>query len=115
MRARSMSQAPASLSQNPDVRYLGKLLGDVIRAYGGQDLFQRIENIRASSVDRHRGLDRARVEGPNLRALTPEQTLSFVRSFMLFSMLANLAEDRQASANESAVDLAAALSRLAAE
>jgi phosphoenolpyruvate carboxylase len=110
-----MSQAPTAISQNPDVRYLGKLLGDVIRAYGGQDLFQRIESIRASSVDRHRGLDRARVEGPDLRALTPEETLSFVRSFMLFSMLANLAEDRQAGQNETTVDLAGALSRLAAQ
>jgi phosphoenolpyruvate carboxylase len=110
-----MSQAPAAISQNPDVRYLGKLLGDVIRAYGGQDLFQRIENIRASSVDRHRGLEQARVEQPDLRALTPEEMLSFVRSFMLFSMLANLAEDRQAGASETSVDLAGALSRLAAQ
>ena len=47
-----MSQAPTAISQNPDVRYLGKLLGDVIRAYGGQDLFQRIESIRASSLGR---------------------------------------------------------------
>ncbi len=44
------------IAQNADIRYLGKLLGDVIRAYGGQELFQRIENIRASSVDRHRGI-----------------------------------------------------------
>jgi phosphoenolpyruvate carboxylase len=40
-----------SISQNADIRYLGKLLGDVIRAYGGQPLFERIERIaRARSI-----------------------------------------------------------------
>jgi phosphoenolpyruvate carboxylase len=102
----------AAISQNPDVRYLGKLLGDVIRAHGGRELFQRIENIRASSVDRHRGLSGARVPDPGLDALSLDETLAFTRSFMLFSMLANLAEDRQTDASDKGVDLAAALTRL---
>jgi phosphoenolpyruvate carboxylase len=42
-----MTPVPSTISQNADVRFLGKLLGDVIRAYGGQALFQRIEAIRA--------------------------------------------------------------------
>jgi phosphoenolpyruvate carboxylase len=102
------------ITQNPDIRYLGKLLGDVIRAYGGQGLFERIENIRASSVDRHRGIaedDAALTRG--LEALTLDDMLAFVRSFMLFSMLANLAEDRQGKLNESGSDVATALRRLA--
>ena len=103
------------LSQNPDIRYLGKLLGDVIRAYGGTALFERIERIRASSVDRHRGLAEARVRDAELQALSLEDTLAFVRSFMLFSMLANLAEDRQSGASESGADLAGALGRLEAQ
>ncbi len=37
------------ITQNADIRYLGKLLGDVIRAYGGPELFERIEYIRARS------------------------------------------------------------------
>jgi phosphoenolpyruvate carboxylase len=100
------------ISQNPDIRYLGKLLGDVIRAYGGQELFQRIEDIRASSVDRHRGLSGARVVDPGLKALSLEETLAFVRSFMLFSMLANLAEDRHSGTQSAADDLAAAATQL---
>ena len=108
-----MSSSPP-LTQNPDVRYLGKLLGDVIRAYGGPGLFQRIEDIRASSVDRHRGRE-SRVREPDLKALTPDETLSFVRSFMLFSMLANLAEDRQAGGAAAAMDLATVIARLEAE
>jgi phosphoenolpyruvate carboxylase len=42
-----MTPVPSTISQNADVRFLGKLLGDVIRTYGGQALFQRIEAIRA--------------------------------------------------------------------
>ena len=75
----------------------------MIRAYGGEALFERIENIRAASVDRYRGIDRDATDGPDhgLEALGLDDTLAFVRSFMLFSMLANLAEDRQGGLNES--------------
>ena len=54
-----MTPAAKPITQNADIRYLGKLLGDVIRAYGGVELFERIEYIRARSVDRHRGLSDA--------------------------------------------------------
>lgn len=101
-----------TVTQNADIRYLGKLLGDVIRAYGGQELFQRIENIRASSVDRHRGIADETALTRGLEALNLDDTLSFVRGFMLFSMLANLAEDRQGKLNESGSDVATALQQL---
>ena len=101
------------ITQNADIRYLGKLLGDVIRAYGGVELFERIENIRARSVDRHRGLADGAAMDRGLEALSLDDTLAFVRSFMLFSMLANLAEDRQGSASRPGEDVAAALDRLA--
>lgn len=103
------------VTQNADIRYLGKLLGDVIRAYGGDELFQRIENIRASSVDRHRGIADEAALTRGLDALNLDDTLSFVRGFMLFSMLANLAEDRQGKLNESGGDVATALQRLGAQ
>jgi phosphoenolpyruvate carboxylase len=106
---------PKPITQNADIRYLGKLLGDVIRAYGGDRLFERIESIRASSVDRYRGVADASAMGRGLEALSPDDTLAFVRAFMLFSMLANLAEDRQGGLNESGEDVAAALARLAAK
>ena len=111
-----MNTETTPVSQNADVRYLGRLLGDVIRALGGQQLFERTEAIRASSVQQHRGLGDASVLGQNLAALGPDETLSFVRGFMLFSMLANLAEDRagQGQAAGSTTDLAAALQELSA-
>ena len=107
-----MQAAPRPLTQNADIRYLGKLLGDVIRAYGGERLFEHIESIRASSVDRYRGIADATATGQGLDALSPDDTLAFVRAFMLFSMLANLAEDRQGGLNESGEDVPTALKRL---
>ena len=106
--------ATKPITQNADIRYMGKLLGDVIRAYGGVTLFERIESIRASSVDRYRGV----AEAPDamdrgLDALSLDDTLAFVRAFMLFSMLANLAEDRQGGLNDSGEDVATAVERLA--
>jgi phosphoenolpyruvate carboxylase len=103
---------PKPIAQNADIRYLGKLLGDVIRVYGGDRLFERIESIRASSVERHRGISDATAMDRGLDALSLDDTLAFVRAFMLFSMLANLAEDRQGGLNESGEDVAAALERL---
>jgi phosphoenolpyruvate carboxylase len=99
---------PPPIAQNADIRYLGKLLGDVIRGYGGQALFERTEAIRASSVERHRGLADASALTRHLDALSLDETLAFVRGFMLFSMLANLAEDRQGR-QEAGLDVAAAM------
>ncbi|WP_374542571.1 phosphoenolpyruvate carboxylase [Sphingorhabdus sp.] len=105
--------APQPIQQNPDIRFLGKMLGDVIRAYGGAKLFRQTEYIRAASVDRHRGVAGAVDTG--LEALSLDDTVSFVRGFMLFSLLANLAEDRQAGAQEGSATLTEAVARLQAE
>ncbi|MEO8374625.1 MAG: phosphoenolpyruvate carboxylase [Sphingomonas bacterium] len=104
-----------SIANNPDVRFLGKLLGDVIRAYGGETLFRRTEYIRAASVDRHRGVAGKEATDLGLDRLSLDETLDFVRGFMLFSMLANLAEDRQGVAAEKGADMESALKRLADE
>ena len=106
---------PSPITQNPDIRFLGRILGDVIRDHDGEALFRRIEYIRAASVDRHRGVvDRDAVD-TGLETLTLDDTLAFVRGFMLFSMLANLAEDRRGVAAEPGADLASALERLEAQ
>jgi phosphoenolpyruvate carboxylase len=105
--------------QNPDIRLLGRILGDVIRDLGGADLFRRTEAIRAASVERHRGrADVGQLAG-ELGALSLDDTLAFVRGFMLFSMLANLAEDRQMSSSagaapEAGASFAAAIAQLEA-
>ena len=108
-----MSTLPL-ITNNPDVRYLGRILGDVIRAYGGTKLYERTEAIRSASVERARGNDAASPDA-ELGTLDLDETLDFVRGFMLFSMLANLAEDRQGFTAEKGADVAAALERLAGE
>ncbi|WP_085809931.1 phosphoenolpyruvate carboxylase [Sphingomonas sp. TZW2008] len=107
-----MSALPP-VTNNDDIRYLGRILGDVIRDLGSPRLFEATEAIRAASVERHRG-GGAPVDH-HLDALSLDETLDFVRGFMLFSMLANLAEDRQGIAAEEGADLASALERLADE
>ena len=90
-----------SIGQNPDIRFLGRLLGDVIREYGGEQLYLRTEEIRSASVNRYRGITSGSSPSDlGLGKLNLDETLAFTRGFMLFSLLANLAEDRQTSARE---------------
>ncbi len=111
----NMTRHTPPITQNADVRFLGKLLGDVIRNNGGNALLQRIEAIRAASVDRYRGIANPRSLAPGLETLSLDETVAFVRSFMLFSMLANLAEDRQGVAAEKNGTLESALQFLNAQ
>jgi phosphoenolpyruvate carboxylase len=78
-------------------------------------LFQRIEAIRAASVDRYRGIANPRGLASDWEALSLDETVAFARSFMLFSMLANLAEDRQVSSAEKEGSLASTLAFLQAQ
>ncbi len=110
-----MSQPVATIVQNPDIRFLGRVLGDVIRIQGGDALFERIETIRVASVDRYRGVANPRGLATSWEGVSLPETAAFVRSFMLFSMLANLAEDRQGIATETHGSLESALELLARE
>ncbi|HEY2677860.1 MAG TPA: phosphoenolpyruvate carboxylase [Steroidobacteraceae bacterium] len=109
---KEMSRAAPAIAQNADVRFLGQLLGRVIRTYGGDALLDRIESIRAASVDRYRGIANPRGLAAGWESLSLDETVAFVRSFMLFSMLANLAEDRQGTAVEKDSTLESALNFL---
>ncbi len=110
---------PASpvASEREDVRYLGRLLGDVIRAADGDAVFDAIEGVRKASVAAHRSGDapaRAALS-ERLGQLDLGDTLRFVRGFLLFSLLANLAEDRGAAPEtRREATLAGAIDQLAA-
>lgn len=79
-----------------DIRFLGRILGDVIREQAGTAAFDLVERIRRLSVacrtreeaGARRSLDRV------LDGLTADQAVSVIRAFTYFSHLANLAEDR---------------------
>ncbi|RKP44867.1 phosphoenolpyruvate carboxylase [Trinickia fusca] len=79
-----------------DIRYLGRLLGDVVREQEGDAVFDVVETIRQSAVKFRREDDHGAAQAldKQLCALTPEQTVSVVRAFSYFSHLANIAEDR---------------------
>jgi phosphoenolpyruvate carboxylase len=99
-----------------DLRYLGRLLGDVIRQQDGERVFEKIEGARAASVASHRtpGPDASALLAERLGRLSLNDTIRFVRGFLLFSLLANLAEDRNTVpiGNDEAT-MAGALSALA--
>ncbi|WP_277186125.1 phosphoenolpyruvate carboxylase [Caballeronia sp. BR00000012568055] len=79
-----------------DIRYLGRLLGDVLREQEGDAVFDVVEAIRQTAVKFRREDDNEASQAleKKLRALSPEQTVSVVRAFSYFSHLANIAEDR---------------------
>ncbi|BBU26897.1 phosphoenolpyruvate carboxylase [Burkholderia sp. THE68] len=79
-----------------DIRFLGRLLGEVLREQEGDAVFDVVEAIRQTAVKFRREDDSEAAQAleKKLRALSPEQTVSVVRAFSYFSHLANIAEDR---------------------
>ena len=78
-----------------DIRLLGRILGNTVRAQEGDAVFEQIERIRQTSVRFHRDDDHAArqaLEGM-LHELAREDTLNVVRAFSYFSQLSNIAED----------------------
>ena len=91
-----------------DIRLLGAILGDTVRAQEGETVFGLVEGIRQTSVRFHRDEDqaaRAELEAL-LNGLSPEQTTRIIRAFSYFSHLANLAEDLHHIRRTRAHDLA---------
>jgi phosphoenolpyruvate carboxylase len=79
-----------------DIRFLGRILGDVIREQEGAARFELIERIRRLSVA-YRARDDARAGRALdrvLDGLSSDEAVSVIRAFTYFSHLANLAEDR---------------------
>lgn len=78
-----------------DIRLLGALLGEIIAEQQGLPVFAAIEEVRQLSVQYRRFDDktaRAKLEA-RLEALSQDETISLIRSFSIFSMLSNIAED----------------------
>ncbi|MCM8613725.1 phosphoenolpyruvate carboxylase [Accumulibacter sp.] len=79
-----------------DIRCLGRILGDTLRAQEGEASFELVERIRVSAIRFHRDDDsNARQElTAILDNLSRQQTQTIVRAFSYFSHLANIAEDQ---------------------
>lgn len=115
-----MTQTPPT-QLRAAVRFLGKLLGDVIRAEDGEAVFSQIEEIRQASVAFHREgtTPAAKLMAERLAGLSLPETVRFAHSFACFLQITNIAEDqiqrRRGRAGDTRNDtLAGALRSLAA-
>src|SRR2546423_6016053 len=79
-----------------DIRLLGRILGETVRAQEGDQLFGIIERIRQTALRFHRDAEAAgRQELETIISSLPDdQAVLIVRAFGYFSHLANLAEDQ---------------------
>lgn len=91
-----MPQTAADDRLREEVRLLGAQLGEVIRDEGGQALYDKIEAVRQASVAYHR--DPASHPARRLERLLTEldldEAVGLAHGFAVFSLLANIAEDR---------------------
>ena len=85
-----------------DIRLLGRLLGDVVRAQSGDETFELIESVRKIAVsgrrsDQNAGDSKHKSAVEALRSALSgqpiEQQLDVIRAFDWLSLLANTAED----------------------
>ena len=79
-----------------DIRLLGQLLGDVLRAHEGDAMYAAVEEIRQTALRFRRDGEPAAARRLDalLRRLSRDDTIDVVRAFSYFSHLANIAEDR---------------------
>jgi phosphoenolpyruvate carboxylase len=89
----------AALENRPlveDIRFLGRILGEVIREQEGREAYELIERVRRLSVAYRLKQDTGagRMLDRLLKNLSADQTVSVIRAFSYFSHLANIAEDR---------------------
>ena len=93
---RSTGSSDKDLPLREDIRFLGRLLGDVLREQEGEAAFETVETIRQTAVRFRREDDRKAATELDrlLKKLNRDQTTSVVRAFSYFSHLANIAEDQ---------------------
>jgi phosphoenolpyruvate carboxylase len=96
MTSRIYSHNEKLLREN--IRYLGRVLGEVIKSKEGEETFDRIEAIRTAAVNfhRHGNTKAAKSLEKLLKTLTVEQAIPVIRAFSYFKHLVNIAEDLHA-------------------
>jgi len=83
-------------SLKEDIRFLGRLVGDVVREQEGNETFNTVEAIRRQSIAYLRSSeaeDKVALE-EILNALDPAEAVKVVRAYSYFSHLSNMAEDQ---------------------
>ena len=89
------SEEDKDLPLREDIRFLGRLLGDTVRAQEGQAIFDLVETIRQNSVKFHRDddLEARHALARILESLSPDAAVLVVRAYSYFLHFANIAED----------------------
>ena len=91
-----MTPMEKSEKLGPEIHFLGKLLGEVIREQAGLTLYELEEEIRLTARARREGQPGAeKALLANVHGLSTAQARLIVRAFTVFFDLANLAEDRE--------------------
>ena len=79
-----------------EIRFLGRILGEIIREQAGQTLYDLEEEIRLGSRARREGKPEAEAAlQERIRSMTDTEARTVVRAFTIFFDLVNLAEDRE--------------------
>ncbi|MGH8677757.1 MAG: phosphoenolpyruvate carboxylase, partial [Burkholderiales bacterium] len=91
-----------------DIRLLGRILGDTIRDQEGDEVFDLVERTRQNAIGFRRDRDPAakRELESVLNDLGPSATISVVRAYSYFSLLANIAEDQHHNRRQRAHQIA---------
>lgn len=90
--ARSATSQPSDPLWD-DIRYLGRILGEVIHEQEGKEVFDLVETARQTAFKLHRGeADITDLTGL-FHDIDPQQANPVIRAFTHFALLANLAED----------------------
>lgn len=78
---------------NDDIRYLGAVLGDIIREQEGTETFDRVENARSLAFDIARGNKDMSALVNMFRDIDPRKANPVIRAFCTFALMTNLVED----------------------
>jgi phosphoenolpyruvate carboxylase len=76
-----------------DIRLLGRLIGQVVAAQAGTEVYELVERVRRAAVVARRAGTVDVALAAELAALDIDRALHVIRAFSLFSSLANIAED----------------------
>ncbi|WBT07754.1 phosphoenolpyruvate carboxylase [Corynebacterium sp. SCR221107] len=76
-----------------DIRYVGALLGAIIAEQEGEEVFNRVENIRRKSFQVAKGQATMEELFSSIEDMTPAEAIPVVRAFNHFALLANVVED----------------------
>src|SRR6188768_57294 len=87
---------PAEDTRKPlrdDVRRLGTLLGETLVRQEGEDLYRRVERVRACAKDARRQSNGFEALAGELAAMPLDAAVPIARAFAQFLHLANVAEE----------------------